>query len=337
MTMSISSAPAATASLGVGELDRQRGAPGREGRGDGGDVDAGAAEGVLRDADQVVVDADRGDGGDRGVGRVGALGLGAQGLDLARGVGALERREVDHPDRQVDGPRLGVGLDRPGGERGGALVGADLVDAGQPVQELAQARRPTTVTSSSRASRVGAVVTGSAYAAARPGRMASMTRDDQRPLTDGRPAAAGRLALPSPGPYGGLGRPHRSRSPCAGPRPDDRARGRRVRSATCRGTGRATAPTPGRSRSTSASTLRAGGPRPGHRHGRRSGSSPSTSSRPPPCTGSRPSTDVDEPRRAARSGEGRVHPRGCAARSPAPGRRRPPRPGRLRDPPDRPG
>ena len=123
---------------GVGELDRQAGPAARERGRDAGDVDAAAAQRLDGDRDHVGVDADRGDLRGGRVGRVGPQRLGAQRADLARGVLPLQRGEVDHRDRQVDRPRLGRGLDRPGAERGGAGLGADLVDAGQAVQEPAQ-------------------------------------------------------------------------------------------------------------------------------------------------------------------------------------------------------
>ncbi len=90
-------------------------------------------------ADQVVVDAE---GRDLRAGRVlgvGPAGLGGQRADGALGVRALERREVDHPDGQVERPALAGVLDRAGAEHGGAGVRADLVDPGQTVQPAAQA------------------------------------------------------------------------------------------------------------------------------------------------------------------------------------------------------
>ena len=88
--------------------------------------------------DHVGVDADGGRRRAGRVGRVGAHRLGGQRAHLARGVLALERGQVDHPDGQVDGARLGGGLDRAGAERRGAGLGADLVDAGEAVQEAPQ-------------------------------------------------------------------------------------------------------------------------------------------------------------------------------------------------------
>src|SRR4029453_5711574 len=48
---------------------------------------------------------------------IGAARLRAQGAHLARGVGAFEGGQVDHADRQVEGPLLGCRLDRSGAER----------------------------------------------------------------------------------------------------------------------------------------------------------------------------------------------------------------------------
>ena len=102
---------------GVGELDRHARAARREGGRDGRDVDAAVAEGRLRGGDHVAVDADRGGPRRRRVERVGHEGLGAQRADLADGVGALERGQVDHPDGGVDRPGLARRLDRAGAER----------------------------------------------------------------------------------------------------------------------------------------------------------------------------------------------------------------------------
>ena len=124
--------------LGVGELDVEGGAAAGERGGDGGHVDAAVAEGLLGDCDHVGVDADRGGRRARRVGGVGVHRLRGEGAHLARGVLALEGGQVDHPDRQVDGPRLGGGLDRAGPETGCTRFGTDLVDARQAVQEPAQ-------------------------------------------------------------------------------------------------------------------------------------------------------------------------------------------------------
>ena len=70
----------------------------------------------------------------------GSMRLAGQVAYLARGVGALQRGQVDHRDGQVDGRQLGGLLDRPGGQPGGPLLDPDRVDAGQPEQEAAQRR-----------------------------------------------------------------------------------------------------------------------------------------------------------------------------------------------------
>ena len=126
--------------LHVGDLHRAAGAAAGERGGDGGDVEAGALQRLAGDAGEVAVDAD---GRDRRAGRVagvGPLGLGGQGADLAGGVGALQRGQVDHRDRGVDRPGLRRRLDRAGAEHRDAGLGADLVDAGQAVQEGAEGR-----------------------------------------------------------------------------------------------------------------------------------------------------------------------------------------------------
>ena len=65
---------------------------------------AAAPQRLDGDAREVGVDADRRDRRHVGVLGIGTAGLRAQRGDLARGVGALERRQVDHRDRQVDAP-----------------------------------------------------------------------------------------------------------------------------------------------------------------------------------------------------------------------------------------
>ena len=79
--------------------------------------------------------------GQRAVGRVGPDRLRAQRAHLADGVLALERGQVDHRDGEVQRPRLGGRLDGAGRQAGGARLAADLVDAGQTVQEAAQRSR----------------------------------------------------------------------------------------------------------------------------------------------------------------------------------------------------
>ena len=87
------------------DLDVERGLAGREAGRDRGDGDAGAlAAPRAATRDQRRVDADGGDRRDLGPRRVGADGLRAQVADLARRVGALERRQVDHRRRDAGCP-----------------------------------------------------------------------------------------------------------------------------------------------------------------------------------------------------------------------------------------
>ena len=92
---------------GLGQLQVEEGLAGREAGGHAGDADAGRAQGFLRLGNERRIDADRGDVGDRRVARLRLDRLGAQGPDLARRVLSLERRQVHHPDCQVEGPQLG--------------------------------------------------------------------------------------------------------------------------------------------------------------------------------------------------------------------------------------
>src|SRR3989304_7455515 len=108
MTMSTSSAPASIA------------------RGVSGAAGAGGARFRIRD--ERGIDAHGGDRRDGRVARVGALRLLAQGVDLAPGVLPLEGREIDHADRQVERPELGLALDGALRQARRALLDADLVD-----------------------------------------------------------------------------------------------------------------------------------------------------------------------------------------------------------------
>ena len=65
--------------------------------------------------------------------------------DLARGVRALERRQVDHRHREADALLLGRGLDRPLAELGGALLDPDSIDVGQTTDHDARLLRSRTV------------------------------------------------------------------------------------------------------------------------------------------------------------------------------------------------
>src|SRR5439155_17842892 len=68
--------------------------------------------------------------------------LGAQRPDLARRVATLERREIHHPDREVERPELGGLLDRPFAQRLDTLLDADLVDRGDTAQQAAEMSGP---------------------------------------------------------------------------------------------------------------------------------------------------------------------------------------------------
>ena len=85
----------------------------------------------ARDAGERRVHADGRAGRDLGHVRGRADGLRAEVADLARRVGALERREVEHRDGQADALLLGGRLDRALAERGGALLDPDAVDVGK--------------------------------------------------------------------------------------------------------------------------------------------------------------------------------------------------------------
>ena len=135
ITMSISSAPAATAARVSASLTSSGAWP------DGNAVATlarctpTAAQHLGHVRDHRRVDADRADVRAGRVGRVRAQRLGGQRPHLARGVRPLQRGQVDHPDRQVDRLGLGGGLDGAGAELCRPLLRADLVHAGQAVQE----------------------------------------------------------------------------------------------------------------------------------------------------------------------------------------------------------
>src|SRR6266498_4707088 len=75
------------------------------------------------------VETHRGHGRGRGVGRIGVNGLCAHGHDLARGVLALQRRQVHAADRQVERPQLRVALDRTLRQRRSPLLQDNSVDS----------------------------------------------------------------------------------------------------------------------------------------------------------------------------------------------------------------
>src|SRR5690606_16884852 len=66
-------------------------------------------------------------------------GLGHERAHLARGVGALEGRQVDELDDAIEGPRLRARLDRSCGEPRRALLEADRVDARESLEVLPEA------------------------------------------------------------------------------------------------------------------------------------------------------------------------------------------------------
>ena len=59
---------------------------------------------------------------------------------LAQGVRALERREIDHGDGQIQGGQLRRFLDGARGQLGGSRLGTDRVHAGQSPEQCAQLR-----------------------------------------------------------------------------------------------------------------------------------------------------------------------------------------------------
>ena len=138
MTMSISSAPASTAWRVSSTFSSRKVCP------DGKPVAtlatwmraAGKRLTGVRDAGGI--DADRGDRGDGRVGGVRASSLLAERVDLAAGVLALEGRQVDHADDQVERPALRLALDGSLGQARRPLLDADLVDA----TDAARAARP---------------------------------------------------------------------------------------------------------------------------------------------------------------------------------------------------
>ena len=137
MTMSISSAPAATVSSVSAILTASDVCP------DGNPVDTDAVfTPVPRSAATAVgtsagIDADRRDRRHLGRVRIGADALRAQVADLAGRVLALERGEVDHRDREADPLGLRGRLDRALAQQGGALLDPDPVDVRQTAEHEA--------------------------------------------------------------------------------------------------------------------------------------------------------------------------------------------------------
>ncbi len=122
----------------VCQLDVDRRLARRKRGRDGGDPHARAGEPPLGDAHEVRVDAHCRNGRDRAVGWVGVDRLRAQRGDLAGRVGTLERRQIHHPDREVERRKLRALLDRSFRELPGAGLERDRVDrtdTGQPEVE----------------------------------------------------------------------------------------------------------------------------------------------------------------------------------------------------------
>ena len=122
----------------VGELDRERRLAGRERGRDRRHLDRRAAEPRHGGRDEVRIDADRRDRRDRRVDGVGADRLRAQRRDLAGRVGALERRQVHHPDRELERLQLRLLLDRALRQRRRALFERDRVDGADSRQPRLQ-------------------------------------------------------------------------------------------------------------------------------------------------------------------------------------------------------
>ena len=115
---------------GVGDLDVAGGLAAGEGGGDGGDLDAAVAEGLLRDLHQGRVHADGGHRGQAWEAVVRVHGLVAHLLHLAGRVGTLQRGEVDHAEGELHALHLGLLLDAARLDAGHALLDAHLVDGG---------------------------------------------------------------------------------------------------------------------------------------------------------------------------------------------------------------
>ena len=91
------------------------------------------------------------------VGGVGAQRLGGERPDLAGGVRALQRGQVDHADREVDRPRLGGGLDGAGAELAARCSAPTWSTPGRPCRkarrglrssQFGQVRPPTSLSPS---------------------------------------------------------------------------------------------------------------------------------------------------------------------------------------------
>ena len=116
------------------ELHLDRRLAGRERGRHRGDLHGRAGEPLLRDGDEVRVDADRRHGRDRRVAGIRVHRLRAQGGDLARRVRAFEGRQIHHPDREVERGELRALLDRALRELARAGLERDRVDGADPRQ-----------------------------------------------------------------------------------------------------------------------------------------------------------------------------------------------------------
>ena len=109
-------------------LDLRRRLAGGKRRRDGRDLHAAAREPLLRDSHEARVDAHRRHRRNREIGGVGPHRLRAERGHLAWRVLPLERRQIHHPDRELECLHLRLALDRPLRERRGALLERDRVD-----------------------------------------------------------------------------------------------------------------------------------------------------------------------------------------------------------------
>ncbi len=83
---------------------------------------------AARGGDEARIDADRGDVRHRWLRRIGDHGLGAHRPHLAGRVGPFQRRQVHHPDRELEREDLRLALDRALGELGRPRFEGDRVD-----------------------------------------------------------------------------------------------------------------------------------------------------------------------------------------------------------------
>ena len=113
----------------IGELDLETRETTREGRRNGSDLDARAAQRLFGDGHEVGIDADRGDARHVGPARARITRLRAKRAHATVRIFALERREIDAANRERDAFELGRGLDRTLRERGRTRFEHDRIDA----------------------------------------------------------------------------------------------------------------------------------------------------------------------------------------------------------------